>query len=147
MIKKTFFWILGIAVAIQFIRPDFQNPQIDETIALHADSHVMGILKRSCYDCHSNETKYPWYKGVAPFSWSMASHINEGRKALNFSNWNNIHKDIRIKRLERANHLIKIEHMPLGSYTWIHKNAILNKEQKRLLEEFFSKEIKKLQTS
>ena len=147
MAKKTFLWIFAIAVIIQFIRPDFKNPKVDETVALQADHKVMGVLKNACYDCHSNETKYPWYKNVAPVSWFMSDHINSGRKALDFSNWANIDTDTRLTRLKRAKHLIKVGLMPLGSYTWMHKEAILDEKQKETLEEFFDKEIQALQKS
>ena len=147
MAKKTFLWIFAIAVIIQFIRPDFKNPKVDETVALQADHKVMGVLKNACYDCHSNETKYPWYKNVAPVSWFMSDHINSGRKALDFSNWANIDTDTRLTRLKRAKHLIKVGLMPLDSYTWIHKDAILDENQKETLEQFFDAEIQKLQKS
>jgi len=103
--KKALFGLLAIAIVIQFIRPNFHNPKVDERIALQADEKVMVVLKKACFDCHSNETTYPWYHNVAPVSWFMADHIDEGRKALNFSTWANINADIRIKRIERAKHL------------------------------------------
>ncbi|MFZ2889788.1 heme-binding domain-containing protein, partial [Sulfuricurvum sp.] len=94
--KKIAFWVLGIAIAIQLIRPDFQNTKVDETVVLKADAKVMSILNKSCYDCHSQETLHPWYSNIAPISWVMADHINQGRKAIDFSNWENINPKLKL---------------------------------------------------
>ena len=141
--KKLFYWVLGIAIVIQFIRPDFKNPKVDENATLQADPQVMSVLQGACYDCHSNETKYPWYHNVAPVSWVMADHINTGRKALNFSNWENIDPKIKLERLKRGDHLVAIDVMPIGEYKYMHKKANLNQAQKELLENFFDDQIKK----
>ena len=141
---KLLYWIVGIAIVIQFIRPDFKNPKVDDTVALHADAKVASLLKTSCYDCHSNETKYPWYHNVAPISWVMADHIDDGRKALNFSDWANIAPDVKQKRLERAKQLIGHDVMPMSEYCLIHKDAILDKDGKKVLEQFCDEEINKL---
>lgn len=142
--KKAVYWVLGTAIVIQLIRPDFKNPKVDESIALNSDPKVMSILKTSCYDCHSNETAYPWYHHIAPVSWIMANNINEGRKALDFSNWANIDSKVKLERLERAKQLLNNELMPKGEYLLMHKNAVLSDEQKKVLEDFFDSQIKKL---
>jgi hypothetical protein len=88
-------WILVIIVAVfvlaQLYRPTMTNPPVDpgRTIQVHAQvpPQVDSILRRSCYDCHSNETRYPWYSKMAPSSWLLSSDINEGRQNVNFSNW------------------------------------------------------------
>lgn len=146
MMKKIFFWAIGLAIAIQFIRPDFQNTQVDEKITLKADAKVMNVLKKSCYDCHSQETAYPWYSNIAPISWVMADHINQGRKALDFSNWENLDPKIKLERLERAKQVIYNYRMPKQEYVMMHKNALLTPEEKKLLEQFFDSEIKKIDT-
>ncbi|WP_345980204.1 heme-binding domain-containing protein [Sulfurimonas sp. HSL3-2] len=145
--KKALLWVFGIAIAIQFIRPDFKNPKVDETVALNADTKVMSVLKTSCYDCHSNETKYPWYHNVAPVSWMMSSNINDGRKALDFSNWANIDAKVKLERLKRAKQLVNNELMPKSEYLLMHKDADLDKEKKETLEQFFDLQIKKLYKS
>ncbi len=142
--KKVAYWVLGTAIVIQLIRPDFKNPIVDETIALKTDPKVMSILKTSCYDCHSNETTYPWYHHVAPMSWVMANNINEGRKALDFSNWENIDSKVKLERLERAKQLLNNELMPKSEYLLMHKNAILSNDKKKVLEDFFDSEIEKI---
>ena len=140
------FWTVGIVVAIQFIRPDFHNPEVDDTVALRADAQVAPLLKNACYDCHSDETRYPWYSNMAPVSWFMADHINSGRKAMNFSNWENINPDTRIERLKRAKHLTHIGLMPLQSYGLMHEGANLTEQQKTTLSYFFDEQLKALVT-
>jgi hypothetical protein len=142
--KKFVFGIVGLLLVSQFIRPHLSNPVVDDKIALHSDEKVMGILKNSCYDCHSNETKYPFTSQIAPTSWLIAEHVNEGREALNFSTWGSIPDPIKIKRLERAKQLINNGLMPLRSYTVIHKNAKLDERQKEQLERFFDEQLQQL---
>jgi len=142
--KKVLYWVLGIAIVIQFIRPDFQNTKVDEAITLKADAKVMSVLQKSCYDCHSQETKFPWYRNIAPVSWVMADHINQGRKALDFSNWGNIDPKLKLERLERAKQVIYNHRMPKSEYIMMHENAVLTSEEKQLLEQFFDSEIETL---
>lgn len=142
--NKIIYVVVGIAIMIQFIRPDFKNPSIDESATLKSDPHVMSLLKTSCYDCHSNETKYPWYQNVAPVSWIMSDHIERGRKALDFSNWANIDPKVKLLRLERAKQMIGNEMMPKHEYLLMHKNAVLNAKDKQILEQFFDSQIKEL---
>lgn len=142
--RKLLYWFFGIAVVIQLIRPDFSNPKSDAKLALQTDAPTLAILKTSCYDCHSNETKYPWYSKVAPSSWLLAANIEDGRKALNFSTWASIESDIKLKRLERAKQLINRGDMPKSEYCLMHKNAILTAVQKATLQQFFDAEIQKI---
>lgn len=145
--KKIVYWVLGIAIVMQFIRPDFKNPAVDEKVALNTDPHVMSVLKTSCYDCHSDETKYPWYHHIAPVSWVISDNISSGRKALDFSNWANIDPKIKLKRLERAKELVNNELMPKSEYLLMHENAVLNNAAKQTLEKFFDAQIKELEGS
>ena len=142
--KKILFWVVGIAILIQFIRPDFTNAKVDDAVALNANQEVLSVLKTSCYDCHSHETKYPWYHNVAPLSWMMSSNIDAGRQALDFSNWENIDTEVRLERLKRAKKLVNNEMMPKSEYLMMHKNAVLDKEKKETLEQFFDSQIKEL---
>lgn len=138
------YFVIGIAIMIQFIRPDFNNPPVDESVALNTDPHVMSVLKTSCYDCHSSETKYPWYQNVAPVSWIMSDNIVRGRKALDFSNWANLDAKVKLERLERAKKMITNEMMPKYEYLLMHKNAVLKNEDKQMLERFFDSQMKEL---
>lgn len=139
--KIVVYFVVFVAIVIQFIRPDFKNPVVDENVALNTDPQVMHVLKNSCYDCHSSETKYPWYQNVAPVSWIMSDHIVRGRKALDFSNWANIDPKIKLERLERVTQVINNNIMPKHEYLLMHKNAVLNNEDKQTLEKFFDSQI------
>ncbi|KIM03815.1 MAG: hypothetical protein KN64_11365 [Sulfurovum sp. AS07-7] len=127
--------ILFIAF-IQFITIDIEalipsNPK-DEIIA---PSNIKAILKRSCYDCHSNNSVIPWYGSIAPFSWYVRSHINDGRKVLNFSTFNTLDKEKQKKALEDIQESIVIR-MPLSTYLWMHSNAALNDNDKKALKDW-----------
>ena len=108
--KKMFLILIGIILLMQLIQPEKTNPPVDTTITLKAPQEVMQILKRACYDCHSYETIWPWYSNIAPLSWSIASHVKDGREAVNFSKWEEIQDEIKIKRLDGA------KDIPLPSY-------------------------------
>ena len=144
MLKKTLLSLLFIVILIQFIPLQRTNPKIDPTSELKAPSSVMNILKRSCYDCHSNETKWSKYAYIAPLSFGIVSHVKDGRKALNFSNYKNIPNNIKKMRLKRAIQTVKIDRMPLGSYTLFHKEAKLSKEDKKILIDWFNSELNRL---
>ena len=114
-------------VVIQFIRPDFTNPPVNQAETLQVpENNVSAILKRSCNDCHSNETVYPWYSKIQPGAWFMAGHIEEGRRELNFSVWNTYEKSRKERKLEKICDQIKSKEMPLPSYLWIHWDAKLS---------------------
>lgn len=91
---------------------------------------VQDILKTSCYDCHSNNTAYPWYSYIQPVSWWLNDHIIEGKKELNFSEFANYNLARQYRKLEEINKEVKEGEMPLQSYTIIHGNAKLSAEQK-----------------
>ncbi|MDD5360103.1 MAG: heme-binding domain-containing protein [Sulfurovaceae bacterium] len=140
------FWIsfLIFFLAIQFIVVECKsnitsNPK-DEIIA---PTNIKEILKRSCYDCHSNNSIIPWYGNVAPISWYVRSHINDGRKVLNFSTFNTLPKDKQQKKYEKIEESIVIR-MPLSTYLWIHSDAKLSDEDKKILKEWSKEEQKNI---
>ncbi|MFT3908825.1 MAG: heme-binding domain-containing protein [Ferruginibacter sp.] len=94
---------------------------------------VLQILKTSCYDCHSNHTIYPWYAKIQPVSLWLADHINEGKAELNFSEFGSYSLRRQYRKLEEINDQVKENEMPLGSYTFIHRDAKLSPEQKLLI--------------
>ncbi|MEA3227818.1 MAG: heme-binding domain-containing protein [Campylobacterota bacterium] len=141
MLKKTSFLLVVFLISIQFISIDKTNPKIDRTIALNSDVEVMEILKKSCYDCHSNETKHTIYSDIAPLSFGISSHISNGRKALNFSNYETIDKEIKIARLQRAITTVKNGMMPLPSYLMFHDEAQMNSSERKILLEWFEREL------
>ena len=100
------------------------------TKAYNVPKKVETIIRTSCYDCHSNNTIYPWYSYLQPIRFFMDSHINEGKENLNFSKFGKYSKRKQESKLDRIVKQIKSNQMPLASYTLIHKNAILSATQK-----------------
>jgi len=134
-----------ILVIIQLIKVD-TTPHITaqaNSKKLNAPQEVITILKRSCYDCHSHESVLPWYGKVAPMSWVVGNHINDGRKVLNFSTFYTLPKAKQKEMFERIEQSIVIR-MPLPSYTWIHRDAVLTPREKKLLQKWSKEEFKKL---
>lgn len=115
--------------AIQFIRPERANPPIVQAQTLEATGRVPAdiqqILARSCNDCHSHRTVYPWYSNIAPASWFLASHVADGRRHLNFSIWNTYTRRQKTKKLEEICEEVASGAMPLPSYLLIHRGAVL----------------------
>lgn len=136
-IKIGLLVLLVIIIAIQFIQPARnQNGQVlaaDITKIYTVPENVEAVLKTSCYDCHSNNTNYPWYANVQPGGWWLASHIKKGKAELNFNEFGNYSKRRRQSKLKSIASSIEDGTMPLPSYTLIHKNAKLSKEDKVLL--------------
>ncbi len=124
-------------VAIQAVRPERSNPTSDPameiTAQLNVPTDVRAILERSCYDCHSNRTVWPWYSAVSPFSWLVADDVKEGRRHMNFSEWGTYKEAKRINRLDMIVDLVNHGKMPLGKYVLIHRNAVLSEADKDLL--------------
>lgn len=124
-------------IAIQFIRParnrskQVLSTDISKTFAV-SDS-VQVILKNACYDCHSNNTKYPWYVNIQPTGWLMAKHINQAKEELNFSEFGSYSPRRQISKLNGIVNSIKDDIMPLPSYKLMHKNAQLGTFEKRLI--------------
>ncbi len=135
--KLAFKIIIAILILMQLVMMDRPNYPIDQKIALHPPKDVEMILKKACYDCHSNHTNYPWYSRVAPLSWTIRDHIKQGRLALNFSKWKKISKDKLSHKLDRIIDTVRVGMMPIPSYTWLHKDAKLTKGEKKKLIEYF----------
>jgi len=149
MLKKIILGLIVALVLIQFIRIDQTNPPVDKSkdfITLTQPSEeVKGILVTSCYDCHSNETQYPWYTNVAPLSWWLKHHINEGREHLNFSEWATYAEKRQQHKLDECMEEVHEGEMPLSSYTIMHKDAALSPAQKEVLNAWIATLIKKKQ--
>lgn len=135
--KKILFVILLILVAIQFITIDKTNPPVDDSkdfITLTNPPNDLGtVIKSACYDCHSHHTKYPWYSNVAPASWLIKEHINNGRNHLNFSVWTDYKEDKKNHKIEECIDMIKSGEMPMEGYVFFHEEAEINHEQKMQL--------------
>ncbi len=137
MKNKIWLAIPVALLAIQFIQPDIRNPPVvaamDIQQVANPPADVKAVLKAACYDCHSNETRYPWYSRVAPVSWWVANHVDEGREALNFSTFGALSPGDRSEILEEAGEKVTEGEMPLASYTWMHPEARLSAAQRNLL--------------
>lgn len=99
--------------------------------ALNLPDSVNKIFMKSCYDCHSNHSNYPWYASIQPLSIWLNHHIEEGKEELNFSEFTGYEKNKQIKKLEEINEVVNEGEMPLKSYTLIHRNASLNELEKK----------------
>jgi len=126
--------LLAILVGIQFVPVDRSNPPVTQEIV--APQAVKDILKRACYDCHSNETQWPWYGHVAPVSLLLANHVEEGREHLNFSEWDQV-KDPR-HAIEECWEEVEEGEMPLKSYLLLHRSAELSAEDLATLKSWAS---------
>lgn len=124
-------------VAIQFYRPAKTNSPIIAAETLEATTHVPDevakILSRSCNDCHTNNSNYPWYSQVAPMSWGIIDHINEGRRELNLSTWAIYDTKRKKHKLEEICEMVTNGEMPHYQYLWIHRDAQLSDDDKKIL--------------
>ncbi|WP_072884324.1 heme-binding domain-containing protein [Chryseobacterium takakiae] len=139
--KKILFWFLIISALIQFIPTDKVNKPVDRKVNFvdikKTPPKVRELIKGACYDCHSDETKYPGYAYIAPISWSVKSHINEGREHLNFSIWGTYNKDLKKSMLEKSVQTIENKTMPMPGYMVYHKKANLSEAERMLLVQYF----------
>lgn len=124
-------------MAIQFAQParnsSGQVLATDISKVVNAPDSVQMILKRACYDCHSNNTIYPFYAYIQPIGWILNSHIQEGKNQLNFSDFGSLSKRRQGSKLKSIVNRIKDGTMPLPAYTLLHKNAVLEKLDKDLI--------------
>lgn len=139
-LKVLLILIVSGFIVLQFFRPNRTNPPIVEAETLEASvrvpADVQAILTRSCNDCHSHKTVYPWYSNVSPFSLFLANHIEDGRRHLNFSVWNTYDKKKKLHKLEEVQEQVQGGAMPLGSYLWIHRDAVLSESDARALSDW-----------
>jgi hypothetical protein len=141
--KKIFLVLIIILIGIQFIRPvRNQSEQVlstDITKTFTVPDSILNILKTSCYDCHSNNTNYPFYTNIQPIGWMMDRHIKNGKDKLNFSEFGGYTQRRQISKLSSIISQIEDDNMPLSSYTIMHKDAILTKENKALIMDWLNK--------
>ena len=142
-LKITAIAILVILVIMQFFRIDKTNPETspenDFLTSVNAPQDIHNMIKTSCYDCHSNETVYPWYSNFAPVSWMLKSHINDARDNINFSEWSDFTNKNKIGIYEDCIDMINDHDMPLASYKLMHKEARLSDNQRNELINWFKK--------
>jgi hypothetical protein len=138
--KKILLGLLVVLILIQFIQPSRNKGSemlsTDLAKTINVSGNVQSILKTACYDCHSNNTNYPWYSRIQPLGWLLARHIRKGKAELNFSEFSSYPLRRQITKLNGIANSIKDGTMPLSSYKMIHQNARLSKEDKALLIEW-----------
>ena len=135
MIRFVLIVALIALVVIQFIRPDKNQGGYESVMAFENETkpsvEVAAILKNNCYDCHSNQTQYPWYAEIAPISYWLDEHIEHGTGHFNVSEWNTYSVKKKDHKLEELIEMVEAGEMPLDSYTWLHGN--LSEEETKLL--------------
>ncbi|MEM7369659.1 MAG: heme-binding domain-containing protein [Bacteroidota bacterium] len=140
VVRYILIGLVAVLVIIQFFGIDKSQPTIDpskDLIAVESPpAEVATILKSACYDCHSNETSFPWYTNIAPVSWWIKGHIDHGSEHLNFSVWGDYKVKRKNHKMEEIAEEVEEKKMPLKSYTWMHPEAKLSADDRKLLEDW-----------
>ena len=140
VLKKVALFLLLILLAIQFIKPAKNRAETPEDsgflLETNPSDEVVEILKNSCYNCHSNQTNYPWYSDISPISFWIDNHIDQGKEHLNFSDWTNYDTDKKVYKLEEIIETIEAGEMPLREYIWLHQDSRLNTQQQKAVIEW-----------
>ena len=135
MIKKILLALLVILIVIQFIKPKkniHPGPQPADISTLYpVPANVDSILAVACKDCHSNNTRYPWYNNIQPVAWFLANHVTEGKRSFNLNEFATCRVARQYDKIEEIKKQIDKGDMPLSSYTLIHKDAVLTDAQKK----------------
>ncbi len=148
--KKVAIALGVILVVLQFIRPAknegeaYTTNDITHTVSAPIPDDVKKILETSCFDCHSNHTNYPWYTNIQPIGLWMQNHVDDGKKHLNFSEYNTYKPKRKKHKLEEIGEEIKEHEMPLFSYTLIHTDAKMSDEQIALVTNWANAEVEKI---
>ena len=133
--KKTLLIIFSIFLLMQFFQTEKINKPTPKELEIKAPKEIMTMFKNACYDCHSNEVRWPWYSNIAPFSLIIDDHVNNGRQALNFSEWENYSKQEKQKQLKEIFRTVYAS-MPLEDYIFFHEEADLTREQRTKIRDW-----------
>lgn len=138
---KVILAIVLAGIVIQFIPVDTENkpvkPEEDFVVIYNTPQDVQALMKKACYDCHTNETKYPKYATFAPVSWSIKNHINQGRKYVNWSIWGTYNKDLQRGMLKNTINSMEHKTMPINGYMVYHPEARLTDAEYARLRNYF----------
>ena len=130
-------------VGIQFFPTSLNQsdtiPTSDFMVVNNVPKEVERIITTSCYDCHSNNTEYPWYNKLQPVAWFLEDHVAHGKEELNFNEWADYSTRRKNSKLKSINSQIEDEEMPLWSYTLIHREAELSEDEKKIVLDWVSK--------
>lgn len=133
IIKKLLLILLGAFIIAQFFEPDKNEGDMASIEAFLTDTNppedVKAILKESCYDCHSDVTRYPWYNNITPVNYWLADHVRHGKGHFNVSIWNDYSTKKKDHKLDELVEMVEKKEMPLNSYTWTHSEANLSDSQ------------------
>jgi hypothetical protein len=125
---------IAVAALIQLVPVTRDNPPVKDEV--QAPAAVKTILERSCYDCHSNKTRWPWYSHVAPVSWLVAHDVHEGRDEVNFTDWPTFDLEEQTDLLKHIKKQVERGKMPLSQYVNMHPEARLTEDDRRILVEW-----------
>ncbi len=120
-----------VLMAMQLVPVDRSNPPVETEVG--APAEVRALLRRACYDCHSNETVWPWYSRIAPISWMVANDVRQGREKLNFSTWNRITAQKQARKLNECWKEVAEGEMPPWFYLAVHREAVLSVEDRAMV--------------
>ena len=143
-IKWTLLTILVIFLAAQLYQPERTNPPVDASQTIYATLHVppevRAVLERSCNDCHSHNTRWPWYSYIAPTSWLTAGDVTKGRTMMNLSIWGTYKKTRQITKLGQISDQLEEDEMPLKPYRFMHPSAVLSEAEIQLVSNWAENE-------
>jgi Haem-binding domain/Cytochrome P460 len=136
--KRKVVWLILLCgfIGIQFIQPHIDHPAV--TADIDVPPAVKAVLRKACYDCHSNETRFAWFDKITPANWLVASHIREGRRLLNFSQWDSISKDQQNAKLFECLNQMAFNRMPIPQYTLLHPEAKLSPADITVLQDYLA---------
>jgi len=133
--KRVWLIFAVFFILIQLVRFEQTNPPIDIAKTIKADEQVISILKTSCFDCHSNESRWPWYSNIAPISWLITLHVDDARKWVNFSEWEG-YDEAKKQKLKKLIFREISGAMPLYTYKLAHPAAELGDKERRILRDW-----------
>ena len=142
--RKWLILAAALLLGIQLLRPERTNYPVDssQTFQTHeqAPAQVRSLLSRACLDCHSNQTRWPWYSQVAPVSWLVADDVKRGRRELNLSVWKQNGREKKVHLLEEAAEVVSEGEMPPWSYRLLHREARLSESEAKTLSDWISRQ-------
>ncbi len=142
ILKKIVILLIIVLIGIQFIPTKLNQSntisQSDFMTVYNVPEHIEVRIKASCYDCHSNNTNYPWYSKIQPGAWFMQDHISKGKEELNFNSFGDYSGRRKKSKLKSIISQIRDDEMPIASYTLIHRDAKLSEEDKTTLNKWLT---------